>query len=226
MKKGQVIEGVVERMDFPNKGIVVCEEGVCTVKNALPGQKVRAAVNKARNGRYEGRLLEVLEPSPLETGSPCSHFGSCGGCTYLSFPYEESLKIKEGQVRRLLAPVLEKQQGTCLFETAKASPAVFGYRNKMEFTFGDEVKDGPLSLGMHKRGSFYDIVSVTECRIVDEDYRKILRCVRDYFEELQEQGVDVSFYHRLRHTGYLRHLVVRRAAKTGEILAADRKSVV
>ena len=57
MKKGQVIEGVVERMDFPNKGIVVCEEGVCTVKNALPGQKVRAAVNKARNGRYEGRLL-------------------------------------------------------------------------------------------------------------------------------------------------------------------------
>lgn len=220
MKKGQIIEGTVERMDFPNRGIVACEEGVCTVKNALPGQKVRAAVNKARNGRYEGRLLEVLQPSPAETGSPCPHFGSCGGCTYLSFPYEESLKIKEGQVRRLLAPVLEKQDGECLFETAKASPVVFGYRNKMEFTFGDEVKDGPLSLGMHKRGSFYDIVSVTDCQIVEEDYRKILRCVRDYFEELQGQGVDVSFYHRLRHTGYLRHLVVRRASKTGEILLA------
>lgn len=220
MKKGQIIEGVVERVDFPNKGIVVCREGVCIVKNALPGQKVRAAVNKARNGRYEGRLVEVLEPSPLETESPCPHFGSCGGCTYLSFPYEESLKIKEGQVRRLLAPVLEKQEGECLFEAAKGSPAIFGYRNKMEFTFGDEVKDGPLSLGMHKRGSFYDIVSVTDCQIVEEDYRKILRCVRDYFEEMQEQGLDVSFYHRLRHTGYLRHLVVRRASKTGEILAA------
>ena len=220
MKKGQIIEGIVERMDFPNKGIVVCGEGVCTVKNALPGQRVRAAVNKARNGRYEGRLLEVLEPSPLETESPCPHFGSCGGCTYLSFPYGESLKIKEGQVRRLLAPVLEKQERECRFEPAKASPAVFGYRNKMEFTFGDEVKDGPLSLGMHKRGSFYDIVSVTDCQIVEEDYRKILRCVRDYFVELQEQGVDVTFYHRLRHVGYLRHLVVRRATKTGEILAA------
>ncbi|MDE6603062.1 MAG: class I SAM-dependent RNA methyltransferase [Lachnospiraceae bacterium] len=220
MKKGQIIEGIVERMDFPNKGIVICGEGVCTVKNALLGQKVRAAVNKARNGRYEGRLLEVLEHSPVETGSPCPHFGSCGGCTYLSFPYEESLKIKEGQVRRLLAPVLEKQDGECLFETVKASPAVFGYRNKMEFTFGDEVKDGPLSLGMHKRGSFYDIVSVTDCQIVEEDYRKILRCVRDYFSGLREQGMDVSFYHRLRHTGWLRHLVVRRAAKTGEILVA------
>lgn len=79
MKKGQIIEGVVERVDFPNKGIVVCGEGACIVKNALPGQKVRAAVNKARNGRYEGRLVEVLEPSPLETESPCPHFGSCGG---------------------------------------------------------------------------------------------------------------------------------------------------
>lgn len=220
MKKGQIIEGVSERFDFPNKGIVRCGEGVCTVKNALPGQKVRASVNKARNGRYEGRLLEVLVPSPLETEPPCPHFGSCGGCTYLSFPYEESLAVKEGQVRRLLAPVLASQESVCDFEPIKGSPVVFGYRNKMEFTFGDEVKDGPLALGMHKRGSFYDIVSVTDCRIVDGDYRKILRCVRDYFDELRGRGIPIAFYHRLRHTGYLRHLVVRRAARTGEILVA------
>ncbi len=220
MKKGQMIEGIVERMDFPNRGIVSCEEGICTVKNALPGQKIRAVINKARNGRYEGRLLEVLEPSSVEMEAPCPHFGSCGGCTYLSFPYEESLAVKEGQVKRLLAPVLAQQQGECRFEPAKASPVIFGYRNKMEFTFGDEVKEGPLSLGMHRRGSFYDIVSVTDCQIVEEDYRRILRCVRDYFTQLQGQGVDVSFYHRLRHTGYLRHLVVRRASKTGEILVA------
>lgn len=220
MKKGQIIEGVVERTDFPNKGIVSCEEGVCTVKNALPGQKIRAVINKARNGRYEGRLLEVLKPSPLERESPCPHFGSCGGCTWLSFPYEESLKIKEEQVRRLLLPVLSVQENECRFEPAKASPEIFGYRNKMEFTFGDEVKDGPLALGMHKKGSFYDIVSVTDCQIVEEDYRKILRCTVTYFRKLQEQGMDITFYHRLRHEGYLRHLVVRRAAKTGEILIA------
>lgn len=215
MKKGQIIEGVVERIDFPNKGILSCEEGVCTVKNVLPGQKIQAVVNKARNGRYEGRLLEVLASSPLETKSPCPHFGSCGGCTYLSLPYEESLAIKEGQVRRLLAPVLAAQKGECRFEAVKASPAVFGYRNKMEFTFGDEVKDGPLSLGMHRRGSFYDIVSVTDCQIVEEDYRRILTGTRDFFRRRE-----IPFYHRLRHQGYLRHLVVRRAARTGEILAA------
>lgn len=219
MKKGQVIEGKVSRVDFPNKGIVETEEGVCVVKNALPGQKVKCSVNKVRKGKAEGRLLEVTEASPLEIECPCPHFGICGGCTYLSLPYEEQLKIKEAQVKKLLDSVLIKQ-GDYLFEGIKASPVCFGYRNKMEFSFGDEIKDGPLSLGMHKRGSFYDVISVTDCQIVDEDYRKILRCVREYFTALQEQGIDVKFYHRLRHVGYLRHLLVRKAAKTGEILIA------
>ncbi|MBD5502213.1 MAG: 23S rRNA (uracil(1939)-C(5))-methyltransferase RlmD [Lachnospiraceae bacterium] len=219
MKKGQVIEGIVKRVDIPNKGIVETEEGICVVKNALPGQKVQCSVNKVRKGKAEGRLLRILEPSELECGSPCPHFGICGGCTYLSLPYEEQLKIKEEQVKKLLDSVLD-QQDSWQFEGIKASPVCFGYRNKMEFSFGDEVKDGPLALGMHKRGSFYDIVSVTECQIVDEDYRSILRCVRDYFAGLQEEGVEIPFYHRLRHTGYLRHLLVRKASKTGEILIA------
>lgn len=220
MKKGQQIEGVVTRIDFPNKGIVACEDGVCVVKNVLPGQKVRAVINKARKGKAEGRLLEVLAPSPREQESPCPHFGQCGGCIYMSLPYEETLKIKEEQVKRLLEPVLSRQEEEWHFEGAKANPAVWGYRNKMEFTFGDEIKDGPLALGMHKRGSFYDIVSVRNCQIVDQDYRRILACTLDFFQEQKDQGQPVSFYHRLRHDGYLRHLLVRKAARTGEILIA------
>ena len=94
MKKGQVLTGIVERVDFPNKGIVITDEGSCTVKNVLPGQKVTFVVSKKRNGRAEGRLLQVEENSSLEVGSPCPHFGDCGGCTYLSLPYEEQLRIK------------------------------------------------------------------------------------------------------------------------------------
>lgn len=219
MKKGQILEGIVTRTDFPNKGIVETEEGICVVKNALPGQRVRCSVNKVRKGKAEGRLLEVIQRAPMEIASPCPHFGICGSCIYLSLPYEEQLKTKESQVKKLLDSVLDRQGEYC-FEGIRPSPVCFGYRNKMEFSFGDEVKDGPLSLGMHKRGSFYDIVSVTDCRIVDEDYRSILKCVRNYFAAKQEQGVPITFYHRLRHIGYLRHLLVRKAAKTGEILLA------
>ena len=213
VKKGQVLLGTVERVDFPNKGIVDTPEGQCVVKNVLPGQKISFVVQKKRNGRGEGRLLTVEEKSPLETGSACAHFGECGGCTYLSLPYEKQLWIKEEQVRKLLSGVLDRQEGKWEFEGIKASPAVEAYRNKMEFSFGDAYKDGPLSLGMHKRGSFYDIVTVNDCKIVDQDYRSILTYTREYFD-------GTSFYHRLRHEGYLRHLLVRKAAKTGEILIA------
>lgn len=215
MKKGQVYEAVVERVDFPNKGVAHTVEGTVIVKNSLPGQKIKLGVNKVRSGKAEGRLLEVIQKSPLETGNPCSHFGVCGGCTYLPLSYEEQLRIKNEQMKKLLDSALEGRQAPWLWEGIKGSPAAYEYRNKMEFSFGDEMKDGPLSLGMHKRGSFYDVVTVDDCRLVDGDYRLILRAVRDYFAK---QGTD--FYHKMSHEGYLRHLLVRKAAKTGEILAA------
>lgn len=213
MKKGQTLTGIVERVDFPNKGIVTTQEGSCTVKNVLPGQKVTFVVQKKRNGRAEGRLLQVEEASPVEVPSPCPHFGECGGCLYLSLPYEQQLQIKERQVKKLLDSVLSGQAREWEFEGILESPRQLGYRNKMEFSFGDEYKGGPLSLGMHKRGSFYDIVTTQSCQIVDEDYRRILAFTRAYFE-------GSSFFHRLTHIGYLRHLLVRKAARTGEILIA------
>lgn len=215
MKKGQVLEGLVERVDFPNKGVVTTSEGTVIVKNSLPGQKIKLSVNKVRKGKVEARLLEVTEKSPLETGFPCSHFGICGGCTYLSLPYEEQLRIKEAQVKKLLDQALQGQKKSWTYEGIKGSPVYYEYRNKMEFSFGDEVKDGPLCLGMHKRGSFYDVVTVDDCKIVDGDYRTVLMAVKVFFEEK-----NVRYFHRLRHEGFLRHLLMRKAAKTGEILVA------
>ena len=219
MKKGQVYEATVERVDFPCKGIARTQEGPVTVKNCLPGQKISLSVSKVRNGKAEGRLLGVMEKSPLETASPCSHFGVCGGCAYLSLPYEEQLRVKEGQVKRLLDACLERQESEWQWEGIKASPVAYGYRNKMEFSFGDEEKDGPLSLGMHKRGSFYDVVTVEDCRIVDRDFRLILKTALEYFAGYPAPR-RVTYFHRMRHEGYLRHLLVRKASRTGEILVA------
>lgn len=213
MKKGQIAEGNVTTVEFPNKGIVMTDEGErVIVKNTIPGQRVSFAVNKVRKGKAEGRLLETVKKSPLETADTCRHFGQCGGCTYQSLSYEEQLKIKEKQVRGMMEQAIGD---ACAYEflPIRHSPRVLAYRNKMEFSFGDEYKDGPLALGMHKRGSFYDIVTVEDCRIVDGDFREILMATLIYFREQE-----ISFYHRLRHTGYLRHLLVRKAVKTGEIL--------
>ena len=212
MKKGEIFEGVVEKTSFGARGVTEAEGRKVTVKDALPGQKIRFSITKMRSGRAEGRLLEVLDPSCVEyREGACRHFGICGGCVYQTLPYEEQLKLKEAQVRELLEPVL----GEVPMEPILGSPRFFGYRNKMEYSFGDEVKGGRLSLGLHKKASFYDIVTVDGCRIADEDFAALIVATRDYFEE---QGI--PFYQKMRHTGYLRHLLVRKAAKTGQILVS------
>ncbi|MBQ3559731.1 MAG: 23S rRNA (uracil(1939)-C(5))-methyltransferase RlmD [Agathobacter sp.] len=213
MKKGQIAEGRIDHVVFPNKGIAITEEGDrVVVKNTIPGQKVSFLVNKVRKGKAEGRLLETIENSPLEVEASCPHFGECGGCTYLSLPYDEQLKIKETQVRGMMEEAIGE---ACEYEWLgiKGSPVQAEYRNKMEFSFGDAYKGGPLALGQHKRGSFYDILTVTECQIVDEDFRAILKATVEFFGEKE-----TSFFHRLTHVGYLRHLLVRKAVKTQEIL--------
>ena len=212
MKKGQTYQGIVEKVKFPNKGIVAIEgeEEKVVVKGTLPQQKVEFVINKKRKGKCEGRLLEVVEPSPLETREAfCCHFGACGGCSYQTLPYEEQLNLKASQVKELLDEVCSDYE----FLGIKGSPKGLAYRNKMEFSFGDEVKGGELTLGLHKRGSFYDIVPVPHCSLVHSDIQQILTCVLDYCREQNQ-----TYYHKMSHEGYLRHLLVRRAQKTGEIL--------
>ena len=215
MKKGFRGTGTVERVDFPNKGIAVTDDGDrVIVKNTIPGQKVEFVVNKVKHQRAEGRLMEVIEKSPLETEEPCPHFGMCGGCTYQTVPYEKQLDMKLTQVKKLISDAIgtEKEAGY-EFIGIHGSPKKSEYRNKMEFSFGDEYKDGPLALGMHKRGSFYDLVTVSDCQIVDEDFRTILKATLDYFSKN-----NIPYFHRATHKGYLRHLLVRKATKTGEII--------
>ena len=111
MKKGEIYEAIVEKVEFPNKGIVHVGEEKVIVKNAIPGQKIQFVINKKRNGKCEGRLLEVLEASELERKEgACPHFGVCGGCLYQSLPYEEQLKIKEGQIKSLLDSVCKSYE--------------------------------------------------------------------------------------------------------------------
>lgn len=213
MKKGQIFEGRIEKVEFPNKGFVWVpeEEKYVTVKNGIPGQKIRFVVNKFKRGNAEGRLLEVLEKSSLEMREPvCSIFPACGGCMYQTMSYEEQLQMKAGQVKNIIDEAVNKEY---IFEGIKASPKEFGYRNKMEFSFGDEYKDGPLSLGLHKKGSTYDVLTAGDCKLVHEDMNQILLCVLEYFKTR-----NASYYKKMQHVGYLRHLLLRRGDRTGEIL--------
>ncbi len=229
MKKGQICEGIVQYTDFPNKALVITnetdgqgnnQEYRVTVKGALPGQKISYVVKKARRDKCQGRLKEVIEKSPLETQTPaCDKFGICGGCNYQSLPYNEQLNLKKAQVQKLIDGAYQElsqaAEKNYIYDGIVPSPDVYEYRNKMEFSFGDEYKGGPLALGLHKKGSMHDIVNADGCKIVHSDFSKILSCVRNYFYEKQ-----IPHYNKNTHIGVLRHLLVRKSISSGELLVA------
>ena len=159
---------------------------------------------------------QKLDVTPYEDREMlCPHFGICGGCTYQKISYEKQLEIKADEVEKLLRPVYPDFE----FEGIIPSPSETGYRNKMEFTFGDTCKDGPFALGLHQKGSFMNIVDIRECILVHPDMNLIRNAVRDFFAALYESG-QIDFKNNKTQQGYLRHLLLRRAAKTGEILVA------
>ena len=208
-RKNRLIEFKIERLDFPNKGIGEFEGKSIRIKGGLPGQKITARVSRRRKDFWEAKLVEVLERSPLETQKGCAHIGICGGCSYQALSYNDELKLKYSQVQELF----NKEDLGIILEVIEPSPLVSGYRNKMEYTFGDEMKDGPLALGLHMKNRFYEVVNTDDCNIVHKDFTIIREAVRSYFDDL-----GVPFYNKRNHEGVLRHLVIRRAHSTGEIL--------
>ncbi len=209
MKKGDIIEITIEDVLFPNKAIANYEGYTVIVKNALLGQTIQAKISKIKKQEIEAKLVEVVKNADYEKQPVCNHFGICGGCLYQTIPYEKQLRLKQNQVKKIIDEVTTDYEMLPIVE----SPRELSYRNKMEFSFGDAVKGGPLTLGMHQKNRFYEIVTVDNCQIVDEDFRVILTETLQYFLEN-----NATFYHKISKEGFLRYLVVRKCAKTEDIL--------
>lgn len=210
MKRGSDLSVKIEKSQFPSTGIGYAEDKIIYVKNSFPGQTITGIVKKKREEFAEIKLLSVDEKANYEIEAPCPHFGICGGCSSQSIPYDMQLEFLSEEVKDLFK---DADVTTGEYLGIQGSPKQWEYRNKMEFTFGDEAKGAPLSIGMHIRGKSFGIVTVDKCHIVDEDYRNLLRLTVDYFRKQ-----DLPFYKVMKAEGYLRHLVIRKAENTGEIL--------
>ncbi|MFV0518816.1 MAG: 23S rRNA (uracil(1939)-C(5))-methyltransferase RlmD [Lachnospirales bacterium] len=213
MSKIKEIDEILEikKMQFPYNGVCMFEDKEILLKNHLPQEKVKISYKKTRRG-YQGKVLEIVEKSPMEITPKCSDFDFCGGCTFQNITYEIELKIKESMVLNLF---IENNISYENYLGIKKSPEVSGYRNKMEYSFGDNGKDTPISLGMRKRNSFYETVTANYCNIVDDDYNTILNGVVTFF-----RNTDEKFYHKMTKEGTLRHLLVRKGKHSNEILIA------
>ncbi|MDL2248294.1 23S rRNA (uracil-5-)-methyltransferase RumA, partial [Tyzzerella sp. OttesenSCG-928-J15] len=208
MAKARNAEIRIDDFRFPNIGTGSFEGDEIQVKRALPGQKVEINISK-RKGKYKGRIINLISKAENEVEPLCPNTNSCGGCTFQTLTYGDEIRLKHKMVKDLFDNASISFENADIFE----APETYGYRNKMEFSFGDEYKDGPLNLGLRNPGSFYEVCDGSLCNICDGDFNKITKFTKEHFGR---QGA--LFYHRTRHTGQMRHLVIRKGKYTGDIL--------
>ncbi len=219
-KKGTDIELQIESLAFGGMGVSHFGDMVVFVKNAIPGMKVLARITKKRSKYLETHTVEVIENSPLAVDVKCNHFADCGGCAFQNLNYKEQLLAKEHQVADVFRRIGGFQDISV--ETILGCEEVFNYRNKMEFTFANRrwVTDGEpegvetnFALGLHIPGRFDKILNIDECHIQSKDANRILAIVKTLAQELELLPYDIK-----EHTGFLRHLMIRHAQNTNEIM--------
>ncbi|MGL5352535.1 MAG: 23S rRNA (uracil(1939)-C(5))-methyltransferase RlmD [Clostridium sp.] len=210
MRKGSELTVKIDRTIFPSTGVGTHEGKEIHVKNTFPGQTITGRIKKNRTEFSEVKLTSIDEKAEYEIEAPCEYFGVCGGCSSQNLTYEKQLDLLSDEVKELFTAG-NTSMGDYL--GVVGSQEQWEYRNKMEFTFGDMEKGGPLGCGMHMKGKSFGIITVENCMIVDEDFRTVIKATVDYFKD---KGLD--YYRVMKRTGFLRHLVIRKASNTGELM--------
>jgi 23S rRNA (uracil1939-C5)-methyltransferase len=209
VRKGEELELRIDSLAYGGNGVGRLNGFVVFVRGGLPGDRVRARVTKVKRGFAEGVSIDVLEPSPHRVEAPCRHFGVCGGCRFQDLAYEEQLAAKGQQVRDALVRIGRIPDPP--LEPIVPAASIFGYRNKLEYSF-TSTEDG-VDLGFHRAGRWDEVIGIEECLLTTELGNRVRLAVRAWAREERLEPYDQE-----AGSGYLRHLVYREGRNTGQVL--------
>ena len=205
--RGDVLELTVDSLAHGGNGVARRDGYVVFVAGAVPGDRVRAVVGKAKKAYAEARTVEIVEPSPDRVPAVADH----PGAPWQVLPYERQLAEKAAQVDDALQRI-GRLEG---YELEPIVPAeeIWRYRNKLEYSFGTG-DDGELVCGFHAPGRWNDIVPMTDCKLASERSNEVREQVLAFC-----RAAGLTAWDRRDQRGFLRNLVVREGRRTGQIQA-------
>ena len=208
IQDGQQVEVTVEGISAEGQGIGRTQGRVCFVSGTLPGERVRARITHAGGGRLFAECAEVLSPSPDRVAPACPVYGRCGGCQLMHARYPAQLALKQ----RIVSDTLRSVAGVVLPDLAAilGAESELGYRNRGQYPVA--FQQGRTVTGFFAARS-HEVIAVDSCALHDPRVDEAVRGVRAWARHKK-----VSIYDETRHEGWLRHIVVRVAPGTGEIL--------
>jgi 23S rRNA (uracil1939-C5)-methyltransferase len=207
--RDQELELHIDSLAYGGNGVARLDGFVVFVRRGLPGDTVRARVTKVQRRHAEAIATDVVERGPVRVDAPCAHYPACGGCRFQDLDYAAQLAAKHGWVGDSLQRIAGIAEPP--LEPIVRADDVFGYRNKMEYSFAPG-EDGPV-LGLHRAARWDSVLEIEHCWLTTDVGNRIRNAVRDWAREERLPGFDQA-----TGEGYLRHLVVREGRNTGQAL--------
>jgi len=218
-RKHIVVDADITALAFGGKGIARVDGMAVFVAQAVPGDRARIEITRRKKSYAEGRVLELLAPSPDRVEPPCGHAGSCGGCAWQFLRYEKQIEYKRQHVVESIEHIAGLRG--VVVHPAIPSPLTWGYRNKMEFTcsdrrwllpeeMNDPAADRSFALGLHVPGTFDKVLDTQACLLQPPPGNEILACVREYI-----RSSSLPVYGLRSHQGFWRFVVLRNSAAYG-----------
>ncbi|MFO8241298.1 MAG: 23S rRNA (uracil(1939)-C(5))-methyltransferase RlmD [Dissulfuribacterales bacterium] len=220
IKKNQSITISVDSVAYGGKGVARLDNFVIFVRDALPGQRLKVKIIKKKSSFAEAIIEEIITQSPDYVDPKCVYFNDCGGCTFQNLRYSAQLKIKKQQIEGVYTH-LTRLTSVKILEPL-ASPEIWGYRNKMEFSAGDNrwlMKENDpetpkdFAIGLHAPGRFDKILDIKQCLLQNDTPNKIFANIRQWMQENR-----ITLDSPRNHTGFLRNIMIREGAHTREIM--------
>lgn len=187
---------------------------VVFIPYGAPGDVVNVKLDRKKHSYAEGHIVDFIEKSSNRTEPGCKHYGTCGGCRWQHLPYQEQLVWKHKQVSDALTRIAKVELPE--IRPTLGSDNIYGYRNKMEYTFsnkkwltfeqlnsGQEFPDRD-AVGFHISGAFDKVLDIEECHLQEKLGDEIRNFLRDF---AKENGL--SFYDLRNNCGFLRTLMIR-----------------
>lgn len=214
LNKGEQYEIQIEDLGNNGEGIGRAEGIAVFVQGAIPGDRILAEITQTKKSYAKGELREIISPSPVRREPACSYAGECGGCDLQSMNYEGQLALKKKWVMDRLERIGGVVDPKVMDVIGMENP--WYYRNKVQYTAGRisgrEKKLRGCNLGFNKRMS-HEVIDCESCMLQVETAERIARAVREYVKETK-----IPIYDEKTATGVLRHLVIKTAFGTGEIM--------
>lgn len=208
-KKNEVFQVRIEDMSSEGEGIGKTDGFAWFIKDTVTGDLVEASVMKTKKSYGFARLVRVIEPSPDRTQPKCPVARPCGGCQLQNMSYEAQLRFKENKIRNNLQRIGGLTE--IPMEPIIGMEEPWRYRNKAQFPFGRD-KNGKIITGFYA-GRTHQIIECEDCLLGVKENEKILECIRSHMEEYY-----IAPYDENTHTGLVRHVLIRKGFRTGELM--------